>query len=77
MAVLWAQGMGLRSAACADVFWACRPLGQDSCPLPPSAVPNSHGGPGGTRDHPLSPLVRRCQFAGKLLWNFVLERLEF
>lgn len=77
MAVPWALGMGLRSAACADVFWACRPLGQDSCPLPPSAVPNSHGGPGGTGDHPLPPLVGRCQFAGTLLWNFVPERLEF
>lgn len=29
--------------------------GQDSCPLPPSAVPNSHRGWGGTHDHPLLP----------------------
>lgn len=50
-----AQGLGLHSAACTVELWDWRPVGQDSCPLPPSAVPNSHRGQRGRGDHPHHP----------------------
>lgn len=43
MAVPWGSG-----AAAPLGRLRRRVLGQDSCPLPPSAVPNSHGGPAAT-----------------------------
>lgn len=57
-------GAGAPLGRCADVSWAWRPLGRDSCPLPPAAAPGSHGARGGTRDHPLPPLARRCSLLG-------------
>lgn len=59
--------------------------GQDSCPLPPSAVPNSHRGRRGTGDHPLPPPTSRVMpvcweaplaFCARGGWNWVWGQNE-
>lgn len=56
MAEPWGAGLG---SARPPVLTRSE-LGQDSCPLPPSAVPNSHGGPGVTTHFPRCGAMPVC-----------------
>lgn len=56
MAVPWGAGLG----SARPPVLTCSELGQDSCPLPPSAVPNSHGGPGVTTHFPRCGAMPFC-----------------